>query len=129
VFEACKENGVTLVAYSPICQGLLSGKYSSKNPPSGPRKAFFTDSRFKEVETLLDLMKKIGEERDVTRTQIALNWTICKGALPIPGAKSAAQVKELSGATGWRLSDGEIAELDKISSKIPSSTGAPFEKW
>lgn len=61
--------------------------------------------------------------------QVALNWTLCKGALPIPGAKSAAQVTEIAGALGWRLGEGQVAELDRVSAKIPSSTGAPFEKW
>lgn len=63
VMEACAEAGTTLVAYSPICQGLLSGKYSKANPPQGPRRAFFTDSRFEQVSVLLDLMRKIGEEQ------------------------------------------------------------------
>ncbi len=39
------------------------------------------------------------------------------------------QVAEIAGALGWRLSDAEVAELDALSSKIPSSTGAPFENW
>ena len=130
VWEACQEHGVTLVAYSPICQGLLSGKYSKNNPPQGPRRAFFTDSRFSEIETLLSLMKAVGKEHgDKTSTQVALNWVLCKGGLPIPGAKSGGQVEELAGAVGWRLSDGEVAELDAISSRLPSSSGAPFEKW
>ena len=128
--EACREAGTTLVAYSPICQGLLSGKYSRANPPQGPRRAFFTDARFAEVDTLLDVMRKVGAEHGgKTPTQVALNWTLCKGALPIPGAKSAAQVADLAGALGWRLSEGEVAELDAVSARIPSSTGAPFEKW
>jgi aryl-alcohol dehydrogenase-like predicted oxidoreductase len=130
VMEACKENGTTLVAYSPICQGLLSGKYSRSNPPTGPRRAFFTDARFSEIEVLLDLMKKIGAEQGgKTPSQVALRWTLGKGALPIPGAKTAAQVEDLAGALGWKLSEGEMTELDKSSSRIPSSSGAPFEKW
>ena len=41
----------------------------------------------------------------------------------------AVQVREIAGALGWRLGEGEVAELDALSSKIPSSTGAPFENW
>lgn len=129
VLEACHETGATLVAYSPLCQGLLTGKYSASNPPSGPRRAFFTDSRFAQITTLLDLLQTIGKEHGKSPSQVALNWTMCKGTLPIPGVKSASQVDELAGALGWRLSDGEIAELDAVSQKIPGSTGAPFEKW
>lgn len=119
------------MAYSPICQGLLSGKYSKENPPSGPRRAFFTESRFDQVSVLLDLMRAIGQERGgKSPTQVALNWTLCKGnVLPIPGAKSGGQVEEIAGAVGWRLTDAEVAALDSVSAKIPSSSGAPFEKW
>ena len=69
--EACRESGTTLVAYSPMCQGLLSGKYSKENPPQGPRRAFFTESRYDQVSVLLDLMRKIGAERGgKTPTQV-----------------------------------------------------------
>ena len=61
--------------------------------------------------------------------QVALNWTICKGALPIPGVKNAKQLAEVAGAVGWRLSEGEVAELDKASNRVPSGLGAPFENW
>lgn len=95
----------------------------------GPRKAFFTESRYKDIAVLIDLLKKIGDEQKKSPTQVALNWTLCKGSLPIPGVRNAAQVEEILGAVGWRLSDGEVAELDSISGRIPSSTGAPFENW
>lgn len=51
------------------------------------------------------------------------------GALPIPGAKSLKQVDELVGAVGWRLSDAEVTELDSLSDKYASTSGAPFENW
>ncbi len=118
------------IADSPIAQGLLSGKYSAANPPAGPRRAFFTDARFKDISVLIDLLKKVGAEHGgATPAQVSLNWLLCKGALPIPGAKTAAQVADLAGALGWRLSEGEVAELDAVSARIPSSSGAPFEKW
>jgi aryl-alcohol dehydrogenase-like predicted oxidoreductase len=50
--------------------------------------------------------------------------------VPIPGVRNAQQVEEVAGACGdWRLSEGVMAELDAVSARIPSSTGAPFEKW
>lgn len=132
VLEACREKGVTLVAYSPLCQGLLSTKYSAGNIPKGPRSMYFTDSRFSKVSVLLDLLRQISKDSyngEKSPSQIAINWLLCKDVLPIPGAKSGEQVKELVGACGWRLTDGEVEELDRISQNIPSSTGAPFEKW
>jgi aryl-alcohol dehydrogenase-like predicted oxidoreductase len=49
---------------------------------------------------------------------VALNWVICKGALPIPGAKNAGQAFENAGALGWRLTAEEVARLDEASDRI-----------
>jgi pyridoxine 4-dehydrogenase len=46
--------------------------------------------------------------------QVALNWCICKGTIPIPGAKNPSQALENLGALGWRLNDGEVTELETI---------------
>lgn len=61
--------------------------------------------------------------------QVALNWIICKGALPIPGAKNKGQVAEIAGAVGWRLTDAEVTELERAADKIETPLGAPFEQW
>lgn len=63
------------------------------------------------------------------RPQVALNWIICKGAVPIPGAKNKRQVDEIAGAVGWRLSEGEVLELERQADKIETPLGAPFENW
>jgi pyridoxine 4-dehydrogenase len=90
---------------------------------------YFKDARFKEVAKLLDLMGAISEETGKSRTQIAINWLLCKDVIPIPGVRNASQVEDIRGACNWRLSDGQVQELDDVSARIPSSTGAPFEKW
>jgi len=129
VLDACKEHGVSLVAYSPLCQGMLTGKYSAGNVPSGPRKMYFKNARFAEVASLLSLMDAIAQETGKSKAQIAINWLLCKDVIPIPGVRNASQVADIVAACGWRLTDGQVAELDRVSDKIPSSTGAPFEKW
>lgn len=130
VLEACRERGVTLVAYSPLTQGLLSGRYIPGGPlPSGPRAAIYR-SKITEITRLLDLMKKIGEERGgKTPAQVALNWLMKQGVVPIPGAKNARQAEDLAGACGWVLTDGEWDELDRESRKVKPPLGAPFENW
>jgi pyridoxine 4-dehydrogenase len=52
-----------------------------------------------------------------------------KGSVPIPGAKDAAQAAGVVGCLGWRLSEGEVRELEKAAGKVPASPGAPFEAW
>jgi len=112
---ACRELGVTLVAYRPLTSGLLSGKYTPENPPPGARGVLYNRTYLQKISPLLNLLRKIAQRRGKTPSQVALNWLICKGALPIPGAKSARQAQENAGALGWRLDEGEVAELDKAS--------------
>jgi len=114
----CKELGVRLIAYSPIEKGLLTGKYSSENPPPGIRGQRY-GSLLPRIGPLLRLMTEIGQEHGgKSRTQVALNWCICKGTLPIPGAKNAKQAEENAGALGWRLTEEEVERLDKASDAI-----------
>lgn len=111
----CKELGVRVIAYSPIEKGLLTGKYSPENPPPGVRGRRYADLLPK-INPLLKLMTEIGQEQGgKSKTQVALNWCICKGVLPIPGAKNAAQAEENAGALGWRLTEEEVAKLDEAS--------------
>jgi len=49
--------------------------------------------------------------------QVALNWLMCQGVAPIPGAKNARQAQENAAATGWRLDAAEIAALDEMSQR------------
>jgi aryl-alcohol dehydrogenase-like predicted oxidoreductase len=130
VADAVREAGSTLIAYSPLNQGLLTGKYTKDNLPGGARALVINQERVAAVQPLLSLMRDIGGAHGgKTPGQVAINWCICKGAVPIPGAKNARQAKEAAGGFGWRMSDDEVAALDAASDKVPESTGAPFEKW
>lgn len=130
VMEACRELGVSLIAYSPIAQGLLTGKYTEDNLPGGVRSTMVNVERVRQVQPLLKLMREIGEQQGgKTPGQVAINWTICKGAIPIPGAKTKAQVNEIIGSLGWRLTDDQVLALDKESEKIPEGSRQPMENW
>jgi len=114
----CKELGIRLIAYSPIEKGLLSGKYSTDSPPPGARSRNYT-GLLPRIGPLLKLMTEIGQDHGgKSNVQIALNWVICKGALPIPGAKNAEQAQANAGALGWRLTDEEVARLNETSNRI-----------
>jgi aryl-alcohol dehydrogenase-like predicted oxidoreductase len=117
IIDTARELGVTILAYSPLAQGLLTGKYAVNNGaiPTGARKA---DSRFKKeglqkIEPVISLLRQIGEKYAKTPAQVALNWLICQGnVIPIAGAKTAEQVVQNAGALGWQLSNDEVAELE-----------------
>jgi aryl-alcohol dehydrogenase-like predicted oxidoreductase len=118
----CKELGIRLIAYSPIEKGLLSGKYNIDSPPPGSRARSYA-GLLPKIEPLLKLMTEIGQDHGgKSNVQIALNWTICKGTLPIPGAKNADQAQENAGALGWSLTEDEVAKLDELSDRILESS-------
>ena len=113
---ACQALGVTVIAYSPLAKGILSGKYTPNNAPPGVRSRLYNRRYLGRVQPLLGLMKEIGAAHDgKSQSQVALNWLICKGAAPIPGAKNARQAQDNAGAMGWRLTEAEVKALDAAS--------------
>jgi aryl-alcohol dehydrogenase-like predicted oxidoreductase len=114
----CKELGVRVIAYSPLEMGLLTGKYGPGKPPPGNRGLRYAGI-IGRIGPLLNTISDVGQEQGgKTNAQVALNWLIVKGALPIPGAKTAAQAQENAGALGWSLTDGQIARLDEASDRL-----------
>ena len=111
--EVCDELGIQLIAYSPLALGILTGKYSEKSSfPKGIRGILFKQI-LPGVRPLLLSLEAVAKSRDKTMSQVAINWCISKGTIPIPGAKNQAQAEQNIGALGWELDSGEVAELDK----------------
>ncbi|KAG2717752.1 hypothetical protein I3843_03G189500 [Carya illinoinensis] len=129
VKATCDELGISLIAYSPIAQGVLTGKYTPENPPAGPRSQIYTPEFLTKLQPLLNRLVEIGEGYSKTPTQVALNWLIAQeNVVPIPGAKTAEQAEEFAGALGWRLTVDEINELRSLASQIRPVVGFPVEK-
>jgi aryl-alcohol dehydrogenase-like predicted oxidoreductase len=123
VLDACRELNVALIAYSPLEQGLLTGKYrivaGQAISVTGPRRftpAFRTSQRRK-IEPLLQTMEDIATTHSKTVGQVALNWLLSKDEciIPIPGAKNVRQASENAGAIGWRLTGEEFKRIDLAS--------------
>ena len=122
ILDKARELGVTILAYSPLDQGLLTGKYTpeKKQQVTGARKLDpkFSSSGLKKIEPIINQLKQLGEKYDKTPVQVALNWLIAQGdVIPIPGAKNAKQAKENAGAMGWLLSDDDVQQLSSLSDK------------
>jgi aryl-alcohol dehydrogenase-like predicted oxidoreductase len=119
LLDVCHELGISLIAYSPLGQGMLTGKYSPNNPMTGVRGRRYNSAYLGKIQPLIHLMNDIGQVHEgKTPSQVALNWAMQKGTIPIPGAKNARQAEENAGALGWSLTDEEIARLDQISNQI-----------
>ncbi|KAG5188352.1 aldo/keto reductase family protein [Tribonema minus] len=121
LLDKCSSLGVKVLAYSPLAQGLLTGKYSEANLPSGPRERMYK-SMMPKITPLIATLTQIAQEREKTLSQVALNWCIAKGTIPIPGAKNVRQAEENAGALGWQLSPEEVFMLDEASDRAGVST-------
>ncbi|MDX1978119.1 MAG: aldo/keto reductase [Pseudanabaenaceae cyanobacterium bins.68] len=117
VLDTAAELGIAILAYSPLAQGLLTGKYKSQRPPKGLRQF---DPRFGErglftIEPVIKLLRKIGEQYNRSPAQVALNWLIEQGnVIPIPGAKNADQAKHNAGALGWQMQPEDLEGLERV---------------
>lgn len=116
LLDLCRQQDITLIAYSPLAMGLLTGKYTPENPLPGLRGQRFRRNFLAKIQPLVALLGEVGHaHHGKTPAQVALNWVICKGAVPIPGAKNLHQAQDNAGALGWRLTDAEVAALDAAS--------------
>lgn len=126
LLQHCHDLGVTCIAYSPIGMGLLTGKYTPENPPKGMRGGKYNAHFLASIQPLLKLLARIGNERGgKTAAQVAINWTIAKGALPIPGVKNSAQAEQNTGAVGWQLTEAEVELLDEMSDRVGQERNSP----
>lgn len=114
----CDSLGIQLISYSPLGLGMLTGKYSTSRLPRGPRRVLFKQI-LPGLEPLLISLREIANKRGKTVSQVAINWCICKGTVPIPGVKTLQQAKENLGALGWRLTSDEIFQLESAGCKLP----------
>ncbi|MBW4553008.1 MAG: aldo/keto reductase [Aphanocapsa sp. GSE-SYN-MK-11-07L] len=118
ILAMARKLGVTVLAYSPLAQGLLTGKYTPDHPPKGARKgdARFSQAGLAKLEPVTQLLKQYAQEHDRTPAQVALNWLIAQaGVIPIPGAKTAQQAADNAGAIGWSLSADQVSQLELAS--------------
>ena len=116
VLDACHELGITLIAYSPLAMGALTGKYSARTRASGIRR-FLPNFRGRAMDALppvVELLREIGERYSKSPSQIALRWLIENEiVLPIPGAKNSKQAAENAGALSFSLSQEEVEALNQ----------------
>jgi aryl-alcohol dehydrogenase-like predicted oxidoreductase len=117
VLDACRELGITLIAYSPLAGGRLTGKYSAQNRATGFFRRVlpqFSSKALDAIQPVIKLLHEIGDRYSKTPSQVAIRWLIENPVvLPIPGAKDGKQAFENAGALSFSLTSEEIKMLDQ----------------
>ncbi|CAB9500035.1 Potassium voltage-gated channel, shaker-related subfamily, beta member [Seminavis robusta] len=155
--EKGKELGIQTLAFFPFAMGLLTGKYNhqsinnnnlleSRSTSSSSLRSS-KRSRLEEydlyryalgdgdsipkggISKLLQAMQEIADAHDATLAQVALNFVICQGGIPIPGARTEEQYLDNMGSMGWRMNASELARLEEESDKLGFGfEGAGFKR-
>lgn len=119
LFPALEELGIGLVAFSPMANGFLTGKYG-KGAQFDPKYDYrsnmpqFTDEAVEQNQALLALLRRMAEEKNATLAQISMAWMLCKKPwiVPIPGTRKLERLKENAGAAEVKLTAQEVRALD-----------------
>jgi len=140
---ACKTLGIVPLVRNPLGSGLASGQYTASNPSGGVASAGtkFTFSTLEKYQPLHSVLESVAERvrtrliretrelkdrsrrsgpepkinTDITTTQVAWNYVVAKGAVPLAEVNSPKQAEELIGCLGWSLSDDEVSILESAS--------------
>ncbi|EJT98638.1 Aldo/keto reductase [Dacryopinax primogenitus] len=125
ILDACKELGVTFVAYSPLGRGFLAGRFKSRGDLSAgdwrltvPR---FSEENFPTNLDLVNKVSSIAHAKGCTPAQLALAWLLAQGpnVFVIPGTTRKEALLDNIGCAKVHLTDGELAEIRKILDQFP----------
>lgn len=124
VLKFCQENHITLVAYSPLGRGFLTGQIRSPDDVKGDARSFFPrfhPDNFQKNFEVVEKLEKIAEKKGVKPGQLGLAWLMTQGhgtgILPIFGTRSVARVKENLEGLNVTLTDDEIKEIREVVDK------------
>ncbi len=130
VMPALQELGIALVPYSPLGRGFLSGEIRSLDDldpddyrRSAPR---FAGGNFEKNLKVVDAVKAIAAEKEVTPSQLALAWVLSRGehVLPIPGTKRVEYLEENAAAADVELTADDLA---RIAAELPQAEGERYD--
>jgi len=119
----CAANGLSILAYSPMAQGILTGKFGPdhkfKRGDHRRGNRLFQEPVFARVQGALEALKPIADRYNITLGQLALAWVIAQpGACAIAGARNEAQVRENARAATVSLTPEDLTAMDRISLQV-----------
>lgn len=129
LLQWCRQNQVAFLAYMVLEQGLLTGRFTPDNPP--PRKTrrgrVYKRSILEKTQPLLRVLSDLGAAHDRAPAEVAINWAMAKGAVPLVGATRPAHVQGCVNALSFSLSETEVAALDDAAARTGLSLKAAWE--
>lgn len=121
IIPLVNELGITFVAYSPLSRGFITGELRTFEDFKAddmrrilPR---FQGDNFQKNVDIVDKLGEIAGEKNCSVAQLAIAWTIAKGAVPIPGTKRRKYLEENAGAIDIQLTADDLARIDAVSPK------------
>ncbi len=127
LLDTARELGVTIIAYSPLNQGILTGKYH-RDPEAvkqlrGPRKLLgsFRPSGLERVRPLVEVLERVAEDRGASPAQVSLAWLVRRhgsSVVAIPGASSVSQAEGNAAAMRLELAEEQLEEIDAVSTRV-----------
>jgi aryl-alcohol dehydrogenase-like predicted oxidoreductase len=121
LLKTCRELGVAVVAYSPLCRGILAGALKSPDDfaESDYRRLMprFSADNFAKNLKLVDQITAVAKEKGVTPSQLTLAWLLAQGddIFPIPGTTKLDRLKENLGSLDVKLTEDEEKQIRKAS--------------
>ncbi|KAJ7114124.1 Aldo/keto reductase [Mycena epipterygia] len=135
VLDVCRELGITVVAYSPLGRGILTGQVkSAADFPEGDFRRMFpkyNDENFPNILKLANGLKEIGDRHGATAGQIALAWLLAQGddIIPIPGTKKTQYLEENLGALNIELTETDLKLIRDYIEKSDATKGDRYPSW
>jgi aryl-alcohol dehydrogenase-like predicted oxidoreductase len=124
VLKAARELGLSIIAYSPLAQGLLTGKFHDDPALIRSRPGFrkymgaFRPKGLEKSRPVIECLRRIASKYEATPAQVSLSWLISfhgEAVVAIAGASRAGQVADLTAAMSLPLSREDMEELDRVS--------------
>ncbi len=133
--QTCIDNGIGVIPYSPLAQGLLTGKFNRDNRPQGDNRegnALFKGETYDKAVDAVEQFKSIAEKYGVSTGNLSLQWLLGQPGVTsvIVGARNAEQASDNAKAAGFQISDEDRAAIDRIGRTVTDTLPEnPTNMW
>ncbi len=122
VIPYCRKNNIAIIAYSPLAQGALTGKYGVNKLPKGDVRdanPLFVPSNFSQISRLVEVLSSVAKKHGCLTSQVALNWlATMPNVVPIPGVKDAVQATDNVGSLDFELTKKELGAIENAAARV-----------